>query len=301
MSLQSIALHWHRLMLWITGFLGYCCVDSGRGKLPEHWLTVRKGLAWGESVPVLFAEHTSAADLAQVNFPNPPAGQPQWLALAQGVFNSQAPRWDTASCAGGLKWQISPLNNGYNYKNSISNGCFFNMAARLGLYTGNSSYLDWAEKTWDWVAGPVGLINNQSYVFDGSDDTIDCTKVSHLQWSYNAGVFLYGAAVMYNATEGDTRAKWQTRTRGLLTGIASMFFQNQTMTEVACESGANCNIDQQTFKAYLARWMAASVKVAPWTHDTIMPLIRASALAAARSVSLSSSPVKGGGGGGGGG
>lgn len=112
MSLQSIALHWHRLMLWITGFLGYCCVDSGRGKLPEHWLTVRKGLAWGESVTVLFAEHTSAADLAQVNFPNPPAGQPQWLALAQGVFNSQAPRWDTASCAGGLKWLLGDKING---------------------------------------------------------------------------------------------------------------------------------------------------------------------------------------------
>jgi mannan endo-1,6-alpha-mannosidase len=206
----------------------------------------------------------------QVNFPNPPAGQPHWLALAQGVFNSQAPRWDTASCDGGLKWQISPLNNGYNYKNAISNGCFFNMAARLGLYTGNTSYFDWAEKTWDWVAGPVGLINNQSYVFDGSDDAMDCAEVSHLQWSYNAGVFLYGAAVMWNATEGDTQVKWETRTRGLLTGIVPVFFNNQTMIEIACERGGNCNIDQQTFKAYLARWMAASVKVAPWTHDTIV-------------------------------
>lgn len=56
------------------------------------------------------------------------------------------------------------------------------------------------------------------------------------------------------------------------------------MIEVACEQGANCNIDQQTFKAYLSRWMAASVKVAPWTHDKIMPLIRQSALAAAKSV-----------------
>lgn len=58
------------------------------------------------------------------------------------------------------------------------------------------------------------------------------------------------------------------------------------MIEIACEPGANCNIDQQTFKEYLARRMAASVKVAPWTHDTIMPLIRASALAAASSLSL---------------
>ena len=69
-------------------------------------------------------------------------------------------------------------------------------------------------------------------------------------------------------------------------GIVPIFFKNQTMIEIACEPGANCNIDQQTFKAYLARWMAASVKVAPWTHDTIMPLIRTSALAAAKSVSV---------------
>lgn len=69
---------------------------------------------------------------AELNFPNPPAGDPQWLALAQAVFNRQVSRWDNATCGGGLRWQIFPFNNGYNYKNAISNGCFFNMAARLG-------------------------------------------------------------------------------------------------------------------------------------------------------------------------
>lgn len=54
------------------------------------------------------------------------------------------------------------------------------------------------------------------------------------------------------------------------------------MYEVACEPSGNCNLDQQSFKAYLARWMAATTKVAPWTHDTILPLIRTSATAAAK-------------------
>lgn len=54
------------------------------------------------------------------------------------------------------------------------------------------------------------------------------------------------------------------------------------MYEVACEPSGNCNLDQQSFKAYLSRWMAATVKVAPWTHDTIMPLLRTSATAAAK-------------------
>jgi len=66
------------------------------------------------------------------SFPNPPKDEPQWLALAQAVFNRQANRWDNATCGGGLRWQVESYNNGYDYKNSISNGCFFSMGARLG-------------------------------------------------------------------------------------------------------------------------------------------------------------------------
>lgn len=53
---------------------------------------------------------------AEYNFPNPPADQPQWLELAQAVFNTQAARWDTADCNGGLRWQIYQWNKGYDYK-----------------------------------------------------------------------------------------------------------------------------------------------------------------------------------------
>jgi mannan endo-1,6-alpha-mannosidase len=73
----------------------------------------------------------AAMSAAETNFQNPPAGQPQWLALAQAVFNTQATRWDTTTCGGGLRWQIFTFNQGYNYKNSISNGIFFNLGARL--------------------------------------------------------------------------------------------------------------------------------------------------------------------------
>ncbi|KAI5361946.1 Putative glycoside hydrolase, family 76, six-hairpin glycosidase superfamily [Septoria linicola] len=226
----------------------------------------------------------AAMTAAETNFPNPPADKPQWLALAQAVFQTQAVRWDDQTCGGGLKWQIFTFNQGYNYKNAISNGCFFNLAARLGLYTQNATYLDWADRTWDWMTAPgIAMLDDNYYVFDGTDDTMNCTELSHLQWSYNAGVFLYGAAIMWNVTEGDARARWQERTQGLLDAAIKIFFKNQIMIEIACEPSANCNIDQQTFKAYLSRWMAASVKVAPWTHDTIMPLIRASATAAALS------------------
>lgn len=142
----------------------------------------------------------AAMSAAEANFPNPPADQPQWLALAQAVFNSQAPRWDDSTCGGGLRWQVFTFNNGYNYKNTISNGCFFNIAARLGRYTGNSTYTEWAQKSWDWISR-IGLLDAREdgyHFYDGSDDTINCTEINHIQWTYNAGVYLYGAAIMYN-------------------------------------------------------------------------------------------------------
>jgi mannan endo-1,6-alpha-mannosidase len=124
-------------------------------------------------------------------------GDPGWLALAQGVFNSQAIRWDTSTCGGGLRWQIYSFNNGYNYKNSIANGGFFNIATRLGRYTGNQTYFDWADQMWTWV-NAIGLMDSSYKVYDGSDDTLNCSQINHIQWTYSAGIFLHGAATMWN-------------------------------------------------------------------------------------------------------
>lgn len=139
----------------------------------------------------------AAMTAAETNFVNPPDGQPQWLALAQGVFQTQAERWSTEKCNGGLRWQIYSFNNGFTYKNSISNGCFFNLAARLALYTGNQTYADWATKTWDWME-TIGLMSPAYEVFDGSQETDNCTSKDHNQWTYNNGVFILGAAAMFN-------------------------------------------------------------------------------------------------------
>ncbi len=134
---------------------------------------------------------------AETNFQNPPPDQPQWLALAQAVFNEMASRWDTTTCGGGLRWQIFQLNNGYTYKNSIANGCFFNLGARLARYTGNDTYAQWAEKIWDWEQA-IGLIDSSYNIYDGSSDTNNCTEITRLQWTYNAGIYLHGAANMFN-------------------------------------------------------------------------------------------------------
>jgi len=63
-----------------------------------------------------------------------------------------------------------------------------------------------------------------------------------------------------------------------------VFFYNDTniMFEVACETIGNCLVDQRSFKAYLARWLAATTKIAPFTSGQIMPRLKASAVAAAK-------------------
>lgn len=53
------------------------------------------------------------------------------------------------------------------------------------------------------------------------------------------------------------------------------------MYEAECEPQSNCDNDQQSFKAYLARWMAGTTLLAPWTTDTIMSYLVPSAQGAA--------------------
>lgn len=87
---------------------------------------------------------------------------------------------------------------------------------------------------------------------------------------------------MYNYTNGSSI--WRTRLDGFL-NHSTFFFpeaNNGTMTEI-CEKSEKCNIDQLSFKAYLARWLAVSAQLAPFTTDRIVPLLQHSAKAAAQS------------------
>jgi mannan endo-1,6-alpha-mannosidase len=139
----------------------------------------------------------AAMSAAENKLPDPGDGKPSWLALAQAVYNTQKNRWDDKTCGGGLRWQIFAFNKGFNYKNTISNGCFFNIAARLYKYLGNETYADWAEKAWEWELA-AGLMSKDFHFFDGTDSDQNCTNIQAIQWTYNAGVHMAGAAAMWN-------------------------------------------------------------------------------------------------------
>ena len=209
---------------------------------------------------------------------------PGWLAMTQAVFNTIWSRWDTAHCGGGVRWQIFTWNSGYNYKNTISNACLFQLAARLGRYTGNDTYLEVAEEVFDWLVD-VGFVvlNENANVFDGADIADNCTDLTKLEWSYNHGVVLGGAAYMYNATNGTS--KWEDRVTKLLNGAESIFFQNGIMYEMACQDYNTCNNDQRSFKSIFSRMLGFTSIMAPFTASSIDPLIKTSAEAAARTCS----------------
>ncbi|KAF2635055.1 mannan endo-1,6-alpha-mannosidase DCW1 precursor [Massarina eburnea CBS 473.64] len=227
----------------------------------------------------------AAMSAAENKLPDLGDDQPSWLGLAQAVFNTQAERWNDKKCGGGLNWQIYSFNKGFNYRNTISNGCFFNIAARLYKYTKNETYMDWAEKVWDWELS-VKLFDLQDggyHFYDGADENINCTEVNHIQWTYNAGVHLAGAAAMFNATSSD---EWKTRLSTVIKGL-DVFFKDGVMYEVACETGGTCNTDQRSFKAYLSRNMGYSMVTAPFTQDLLKEKLTTSAAAGAKQCTTS--------------
>jgi mannan endo-1,6-alpha-mannosidase len=138
----------------------------------------------------------SALLAAEVGYPDPPVDQPQWLALAQGVFNNMASRWEPELCGGGLRWQVNIHNIGFDYKNTIATGIMFNLGARLARYTQNESYAIWAERTWDWLVR-LHYIDDQYNVYDGAHIEDNCTGIDKAQFSYNAAVLAEGLAYMY--------------------------------------------------------------------------------------------------------
>lgn len=138
---------------------------------------------------------------AEYNFPNPPDGTPGWLALSQSIWNQLGTRWEAARCGGGVRWQIYQWLPGWGYKNLASNGGYFQLSARLALFTGNTTYADRAVEIFDWLQNTSPLVTHDYVVYDGANveagkngDMGNCTKPDTNQWTYNYGIMIGGAA-----------------------------------------------------------------------------------------------------------
>ncbi|CAN6599554.1 mannan endo-1,6-alpha-mannosidase Dcw1p [Trichomonascus vanleenenianus] len=212
-------------------------------------------------------------------------GSPSWLAYAQNVYNELSSRWDTQTCSGGLRWQINESQTGYDYKNSVTNGCLFNLAARLArINRGNSQYTNMCEQIWDWITkvGYITEIDGGLGVYDGAHVESGCTDIDKDEWTYNSGLYLAGSAVLYQVT-GDE--EWLDRAKQLWSRGSSIFFDGDIMIEKVCESSGSCNTDQQFFKGIYANFLSIAAKAAPELSGEIMAKLQATAQKVAASCS----------------
>ena len=89
----------------------------------------------------------------------------------------------------------------YGYKNIAANGAFFLLAARMARYSSNDTYLQWAEKSWNWIDQSCLIDRTKGdawKVYDGTHSANNCKVPSTGQWSYNYGVLFSGLAYLYN-------------------------------------------------------------------------------------------------------
>lgn len=89
------------------------------------------------------------------------------------------------------------MHQGFDYKNSIANGAYFNIAARLARYTQESAYAESAYATFAWML-QTGLVDGHYKVLDGAHTGFDCTDINGAQYSYNVAVLLQGAAFLWD-------------------------------------------------------------------------------------------------------
>ncbi|CAI7678787.1 unnamed protein product [Penicillium pancosmium] len=225
----------------------------------------------------------AAMTAAELDYPQK-SSMPSWETLAENVWNTVSSRWDTDNCDGGLRWQIFPYQQGYALKNSVSNGALFALSARLARFTNNQTYADWAEKIWDWSA-KTPLLNEKTWnIADTTSCNKNCSDHGDWQWSFNYGLYMSGAAFMYNQTDG--KSKWKNGLTGLLNTSQDFFpekYGGKILSEITCEPLEICDTSQILFKGLFAQDLAVIAQVAPYTESDILPLLQGSATAAAKS------------------
>jgi predicted alpha-1,6-mannanase (GH76 family) len=122
-------------------------------------------------------------------------GRQASLAKVTQLFQLVMHGWDTDPshlCPGGVFWTQAPWSQ---ERNTVSNGPGAELGLHLYLITHERGYLTWAKRMFEWADGCF-LAPNGLYW-----DHIDLAgNLEKTQWSYNQGVMLGSATLLYKAT-----------------------------------------------------------------------------------------------------
>jgi predicted alpha-1,6-mannanase (GH76 family) len=132
--------------------------------------------------------------------------QQKYLDMAKTIFERMTGGWD-GKCGGGIYWASAKAgSDGLKNKNAIPNELFLATAARLHRLTpgdsGPGSYLDWAQREWNWFKG-TGMINADKQIVDGLNNTTDC-KAGGPIFTYNQGSIIGGLVDLAASTNDAT-------------------------------------------------------------------------------------------------
>ena len=224
-----------------------------------------------------------------------------WESLAINAFEEYALRWnkENETCSGGLRWQLE--NPGY--KNTVTNGGFFQIEARLARYTGNSTFAEWATRVWEWTVNVKLMdITDEYHVYDGTDDRQgrNCSLDGYFEtqeWSHTLGLYLHGAANMYAYSqrkgEPTSHQNWGKHIEGLLGRAKHTFsspYKNLTSTliiyEKICERKNDCNEDQMSYKGTLVQALGRAMILVPSMAPKIEKLLNATSVGASSGCSI---------------
>jgi predicted alpha-1,6-mannanase (GH76 family) len=169
----------------------------------------------------------------------------RYLAQARTIFARNTAGWD-GTCGGGLWW-----NTARQYKNAITSELFLTLAALLHQRTpGDSSYLSWAQRTWDWFSAS-GLTGQDGLVNDGL--TSACQNNGGTAWTYNQGVILGGLGALFEIT-GDQG--YLQHGESIAAAALSRLVTPAGILAEPCEAGTGgCNGDQTQFKGIFVRYL----------------------------------------------
>ena len=204
----------------------------------------------------------------------------RYLQRSELCFAHMAKSWDGV-CGGGLWWSSERT-----YKNAITNELFLALGGRLYAATSNTTYLDWARRTWQWF-NHSGMINGASMVNDGLGNITasqpgHCVNNGGQTYTYNQGVILGGLVWLH---QGEAKALAEARARASTHASATTRAHTHThmhanastplldaavaiatatigshawpsgILQEQCDADGTCNLDGNSFKGIFARYV----------------------------------------------
>ncbi|KAF8590706.1 glycoside hydrolase family 76 protein [Ramaria rubella] len=194
----------------------------------------------------------SNSTLAQLGIAN--AGD--WDAFFQGSFDDA--QWVILSYYKMADFLASKVwwSGAHDYKNAVTNELYILTSANGYLRTRNQTYLDNAQKAWNWLLNS-GMRNSQGLFNDGLD-MVTCQNNGQTTWTYNQGII---ASALGNLGVALKNTSFFDQAEITLDAAVSLLTVNNGILKESCDNATSsqnqCDHDQGVFTKHLQYYLDA--------------------------------------------